>query len=192
MHLSNSVALTLILFASLVNAQDGPAPNAVELAAHRALQRVTAQNDAALEPFTTDGCSGGISATWRVVADQFPDFAEAHGGIPPWEECCTTHDIAYHAGGAEESAHDGFAARAAADDRLRQCVFASGIDEAAALAVRYGTTEEAVRQAYRTIGEAMYVAVRIGGGPCSGLSWRWGYGRTQCITRPTDFRADED
>ena len=33
---------------------------------------------------------------------------------------------------------------------------------------------------YEVIGDLMYRAVRIGGIPCSGLPWRWGYGWPEC------------
>ena len=33
---------------------------------------------------------------------------------------------------------------------------------------------------YAAIAELMYRAVRIGGIPCSGLPWRWGYGWPEC------------
>jgi len=42
-----------------------------------------------LKPFTTDGCSGGMSLLWRKVI----------GHPPPWEDLCVEHDRAYHVGG---------------------------------------------------------------------------------------------
>ncbi len=41
-------------------------------------------------PFTTDGCSGGMSAFWRLI------FRCA----PPWEDLCIAHDKAYWKGGS--------------------------------------------------------------------------------------------
>ena len=32
--------------------------------------------------------------------------------------------------------------------------------------------------------ELMFYAVRIGGGPCSGLAWRWGHGWPPCDSEP--------
>ena len=189
---SKAVVLSLLALPLSSHAQEAPSPNALELAGHRALQRMIAEAGSGPNDFTTDGCSGGLSASWRVVADTFPDFANAHGGIPPWEACCVTHDRAYHAGGYETSPEAGFADRATADDALRACVVDSGEAELPDIAARYDATEEEVRSAYRTISEAMYLAARFGGGPCSGLPWRWGYGSDQCVVRPGDFRAAQD
>jgi hypothetical protein len=33
---------------------------------------------------------------------------------------------------------------------------------------------------YQGIADLMYRAVRLGGIPCSGLPWRWGYGWPAC------------
>lgn len=52
-----------------------------------------------------DGCSGGLSWTWR----------KAFGKPPPWENCCREHDEAYRKGG---TAHQ----RLLADQELRRCV----------------------------------------------------------------------
>jgi hypothetical protein len=41
-------------------------------------------------PFTTDGCSGGMTWAWRVIARR----------DPPWEGACVKHDRAYWAGGS--------------------------------------------------------------------------------------------
>ena len=40
-------------------------------------------------PFTTDGCSGGMSALWRLILNR----------RPPWEGLCIIHDRAYWQGG---------------------------------------------------------------------------------------------
>lgn len=154
----------------------------LEMPAHRALMAVVTAPGTTLAPFATDGCSGGLSTTWSVVADLFPDFAAAHDDRPPWEACCVAHDRRYHdAGGATdaEASHD---ARRAADEALRACVVAGGEDRIAPLAGHYGVTEDQVRLAYRTIAGSMFTAVRLGGGPCSGLPWRWGYGYPGCLS----------
>jgi hypothetical protein len=62
-----------------------------------------------IAPFTTDGCSGGMSRIFRLV------FLRA----PPWEGCCTTHDQAYWKGGTRED-------RAEADRGLMVCVTENG------------------------------------------------------------------
>jgi hypothetical protein len=41
-------------------------------------------------PFTTDGCSGGMTAGWQFISHK----------PPPWNDCCVTHDKAYWAGGS--------------------------------------------------------------------------------------------
>lgn len=74
--------------------------------------------------FTTDGCSGGMSALWRRLFKK----------NPPWEGCCVEHDRPYWKGGAREQRKD-------ADQRLMQCVARRGHPIWAALmyaAVRVG------------------------------------------------------
>lgn len=150
----------------------------LELPAHRALMAVRQAAD--LVPFTTDGCSGGLSEGWTLVADAFPDFAAAHQVSPPWEACCVTHDRAYHAAGDARTAEASWQARLDADRGLQSCVRATAGDRADALADLYGMTPGQVRDAYATIAGAMFLAVRFGGGPCSGLPWRWGFGYPSC------------
>jgi hypothetical protein len=43
----------------------------------------------AIRPFTTDGCSGGMTAGWRLLFRR----------DPPWNDLCVAHDRAYWAGG---------------------------------------------------------------------------------------------
>jgi hypothetical protein len=42
-------------------------------------------------PFTTDGCSGGMTWAWRKVVRS----------DPPWERACVEHDYAYWQGGSK-------------------------------------------------------------------------------------------
>lgn len=56
-------------------------------------------------PFTTDGCSGGLSFAWRLLF-RMP---------PPWEKCCVAHDRVYWRGGTA-------AERRAADRAFLACV----------------------------------------------------------------------
>jgi hypothetical protein len=67
-----------------------------------------------------------------------------------------------------------------ADEALRQCVRKAGVERVAALSAEYGIGEDDVRLLYNSLAEGMYGAVRIGGAPCTGLSWRWGYGWPNC------------
>ena len=177
------------LFACAAVAQDSAAPSIqriVELPAHRTLQSVIADPTTNLATFETDGCSGGMSATWRVIAEAFPGFEVTHRANPPWEDCCVAHDRRYHNIDGAQSAEASFDARLSADEELRACVIAFAANRTAELAETYDATEEDVRRVYEAIGETMYRAVRLGGGPCSGLPWRWGYGYPGCF-----FRADD-
>ena len=70
----------------------------------------------------------------------------------PWLACCLAHDESYWRGGDREE-------RLLSDQALEQCVEAKG---------------------YPLIAQLMYASVRAGGGPCTGLSWRWGYGWKDC------------
>lgn len=161
--------------------RDGAARSPVEMAGHRRLLRVMDRAGHRPAPFATDGCSGGLSLAWRGVADRLPPFARTHAAHPPWEPCCVTHDRAYHAAGGARTTRDSHGARLAADEALRACVRETGARRTAGLSVAYGVTEAQVAAAYDLIAEAMFAAVRLGGGPCSGLPWRWGYGYPSCV-----------
>ncbi|KIC40346.1 hypothetical protein RA27_14720 [Ruegeria sp. ANG-R] len=150
----------------------------VEIPAHRAL--MAAVGNADLTPFETDGCSGGLSSSWRLVAQTFPDFSLLYEAHPPWEYCCVTHDRAYHDAGGASQADASFDARLAADDKLRACVKAHGETHAVEYAKRYDMTPDQIISVHSITSEAMYMAVRFGGGPCSGLPWRWGFGYPGC------------
>lgn len=88
--------------------------------------------------FQTDGCSGGMSWAWRKFIH----------GLPPWENCCVKHDLAYWRGGFWKD-------RKEADRKLAACVRRHGHPVWATL---------------------MYIGVRLGGSPFWPLPWRWGYG----------------
>lgn len=134
-----------------------------------------------LSEFTTDGCSGGLSVGWYHLSRKVEYLKTVHGDLPPWESCCVGHDRLYHeAGGRSISAEMSFEARRQADEELRGCVLDTGLGRASELAEQYGLTVEEVGQVYEVIGDLMYRAVRIGGVPCSGLPWRWGYGWPKC------------
>lgn len=159
---------------------------ALEMPAHRLLIGVIQAPDARLEPFTTDGCSGGMSGGWRYLAAISQDFADAYSDQPPWQECCVIHDLKYHDAGGADDAVSSFLARLAADEELRACVVATGQPSLDQLAERYSTSPERVETAYALIASSMFNAVRLGGGPCSGLSWRWGYGYPGCFWSNSD------
>lgn len=164
----------------------GKLSRAVEIPSHRWLAAVRTAPDTQLAPFTTDGCSGGLSSLWTFTAERYPAFAEAHEGVPPWEDCCLTHDRAYHAGGPDPHPEASYAARIAADEELQRCVAATASDRDDVLRELYGMTEAQVRLVYEAIAAALFQAVRLGGGPCTGLPWRWGYGYPQCWEIPEE------
>lgn len=165
----------------LVEAEDdGGFSRMLELPAHRALIRLIKKPATTLDAFETDGCSGGLSQVWQLVADQIPDFKAAHQSEPPWEQCCVVHDRVYHNAGGATDASASFAARLTADRALEACVEDTGTARRDMLAIRYEVTPDQVDAAYRTIAGAMLLAVRFGGAPCSGLPWRWGFGYANC------------
>jgi hypothetical protein len=170
-------ALFLMSSASAALAQtptESPSPieglgYAVEIGGHERLIKV--KKGATLTPFATDGCSGGLSAGWAFVSSALPAFAKYHGGLPPWERCCVAHDRLYHEGGPPDAdPAASFAARRAADEALRQCVMHVDDERIPALSPAYGLNPNQVSQLYRTIADIMYRAVRLGGGPCTGLA----------------------
>ena len=61
------------------------------------------------DPFTTDGCSGGMSWSWRKLT----------GADLPWRACCVNHDREYWLGGTKGD-------RLKADRRMRRCVKSKG------------------------------------------------------------------
>ena len=178
-----SICAALLIVATPAAAQDWTARTIVkslEGPAHEALMTLIARDTTVLAPFETDGCSGGLSDAWKMVAANYPDFAPVHESKPPWEACCVTHDRAYHKAGDALDASSSFAARVDADMALRACVITTGQSRVDALVQEYDVTPDQVAVAYDSIAQAMYLAVRFGGGPCSGLPWRWGYGYPHC------------
>lgn len=153
----------------------------VEVWRHSRLQALREDAPAALVPFTTDGCSGGMSAAWGSMARAFPWFARVFEHEAPWHDCCVEHDRAYHLGGENANAEAGFFARLKADEELRMCVQSVADAQAETLALQYESTSEDVVTAIYFVANRMYEAVRVGGLPCSGLPWRWGYGWPQCF-----------
>lgn len=134
-----------------------------------------------LAEFTTDGCSGGLSVGWEYLASKISQFQTMHGTKPAWEQCCVTHDLAYHAGGLQgATVNTSFEARKEADLALKNCVFETGARRTAELSVEYNISAGEVELLYSAIANLMYRSVRIGGMPCTGLPWRWGYGRPEC------------
>ncbi|MEP3330868.1 hypothetical protein [Sedimentitalea sp.] len=184
MNRLNITALAMILpcsvFAQSDEGESGGITKALEMPAHRTLITRIGQDGTTLAPFQTDGCSGGLSDVWRLVSSQLPDFAEAHEEAPPWEACCVSHDRAYHGIIGADTAAASYNARLQADAELRSCVMETGESRKDSVAAHYDVEVETVEEAYEIIAQSMYLAVRFGGGPCSGLPWRWGYGWPDC------------
>ena len=153
----------------------------LELHHHRDLLDRMAAPGSTLAPFTTDGCSGGLSIGWEYLANNIENVRQYHGTRPPWEECCIAHDRLYHVGAAiDASAEESFVARKQADLDLLACVIETGDARVPELTIEYDVSPGTVHTLYVSIAELMYRAVRLGGVPCSGLPWRWGYGWPQC------------
>jgi len=153
----------------------------LELSLQQRFQDRISSPDAALAECATDGCSGGLSVGWDNVAAQAEFFRDRHGTKPPWEECCVAHDRAYHfGGGVGLTATESFMARERADDDLRACVVSTATGRRDQLRAEYGIDDEQVAALYETIAASMHLSIRLGGMPCTGLSWRWGYGWPDC------------
>ena len=134
-----------------------------------------------MQPFTTDGCSGGLSEAWSSFSVVFPAFKEKFGTTPLWESCCVEHDRAYWKGEVE----DGYIKRLEADKALRQCVIEYGNRNSEQLAHKFSIDKQKIEKQFGYTAEFMYQAVRIGGKPCSFLPWRWGYGWPHCKLNPS-------
>lgn len=140
-------------------------------------QLETAKERYPLSPFETDGCSGGISDTWNNTIRQFSamsnSFAERYSDVTtiPFEEACIRHDRAYHAGSG------GYAGRLEADNMLRTDILSYAAKNTELIQERTGldTPEEAL-YLYEIIADSVYSGVRLGGAPCTGQTYAWGYG----------------
>jgi glycerophosphoryl diester phosphodiesterase len=153
----------------------------LELVLQQRLQDRIVSPDSELAEFTTDGCSGGLSAGWDTFAEQAGFFRDRHGKRPPWEHCCVVHDRAYHVGGGPGlTPSEAYAARLQADDFMHACVLETAIERRDELRTEYGISDDQVAELYLAIADSMHLAIRLGGMPCTGLSWRWGYGWPHC------------
>ncbi len=129
-----------------------------------------------LRDFESDGCSGGLSSGWSLLTRQIPELAGRLGERPPWEPCCVEHDRAYWRGQGE----NGYTRRLAADRALRQCVLTTAEANREDWATRLGISPVQLDELMTGVAQSMYLAVRVAGGPCTGLDWRWGYGWPDC------------
>ena len=133
-----------------------------------------------LRDFESDGCSGGLSSGWSLLTRQIPELAGRLSDRPPWEACCVEHDRAYWRGPGE----NGYTRRLAADRALRQCVIATAEANREDWSARLGISPVQLDEVMTGVAQAMYLAVRVAGGPCTGLDWRWGYGWPDCGRTP--------
>ncbi|NNK78718.1 MAG: hypothetical protein HKP40_08410 [Litoreibacter sp.] len=154
---------------------------AAEMWAHERLITLKTAPASEPDPFETDGCSGGMSVIWRDMSASLPVLQSQIGQTPPWEKCCIAHDRAYHLAGDARDPEASFTARSTADWALRQCIVETGARIAAETPGDPNLPTLGITQAYILIGDMIYSAVRIGGGPCSGLPWRWGFGYPNCL-----------
>ncbi|MBL4622198.1 MAG: hypothetical protein JKY89_07350 [Immundisolibacteraceae bacterium] len=152
-----------------------------------------------LRPFSSDGCSGGLSTGWLMVSQVLSPINVDLNSSPSWQHCCVDHDQLYWKGGGEH----GSAERLNADQQLRACVLATGqqvllkiedtSDSKSGPAVEVQQQiETQLQRLMPVVAELMYQAVRSGGLPCSGLSWRWGYGWPQCGVGESDPSSENE
>lgn len=130
-----------------------------------------------LKAFESDGCSFNISQGWSTsvkgLSKISPAIAERYANAEniPFEEACIQHDKIYHKG------EGGYGRRLQADNALRAEIISYGINNTEEIKRRtnLSTNEEAIFL-YETIAEAVYYAVRVGGAPCTGMPYAWGFG----------------
>jgi hypothetical protein len=137
------------------------------------------KEQATLKPFVSDGCSGFVSKGWSMgvheLSKLFPSVDERYSEATqiPFEEACVKHDMMYHQGDG------GYSARLIADNQLRSDIIDYGLMHTAEIKQRAQLdSDEVAIFMYEMIAEAVYRAVRLGGAPCSGQSYAWGYGYT--------------
>jgi hypothetical protein len=183
------VSTGLILASSLLFAQiEAPINETLdalerklEVNRHEGLVSIKSSAGSSLAEFTTDGCSGGLSAGWEFLGSRIDRLGEIHGDQPPWQACCISHDQLYHTAEPLDATREAsFEARRDADLTLKACVIETAEERTPELVEEYDLSPEQVSLLYETVANLMYRAVRLGGMPCSGLPWRWGYGWPEC------------
>ncbi len=157
----------------------------LEIKAHQALETIRLDPHVQLSTFQTDGCSGGMSFLYAKSGQLFYRIEKMFGKRPPWEMCCIIHDWFYHrAGGPAVDPEKSFHNRLIADQNLRSCVArtyqSSNQETQKSFQRKYHLRPTQLTKIYASVANAMYYAVRLGGGPCTGLSWRWGFGYPHC------------
>jgi len=130
-----------------------------------------------LGDFSSDGCSGNVSRSWNIAVKELSKVSSKFNGLYtdtkniPFEYACTVHDKAYYTG------EGGYTARLQADNTLRSEIISYGINNTKEIQERTGlnTKEEAIFL-YEVVAETVYRGVRLGGTPCTGASYAWGFG----------------
>ena len=130
-----------------------------------------------LSTFSTDGCSAGMSKIWKdAVMDLSQTFEEfdnryTEASSVPFEAACVTHDRAYHTG------IGGYAGRLMADNQLRTDILLYAANNTEEIRKRTNlSNDEQALFLYEGIAEATYRGVRVGGAPCTGEAYAWGFG----------------
>lgn len=176
------LALLVALVAGTAAAkEDSGVQRSLEMPAQCLMMNVVSRLGAQLADFLTGSFSEGLSDSWQVVADLFPDFARAQGNLPPREDCCVIHDKTYHAAGGARNTSAGHASRLAADRNLRAFVVETCEERIPALAERYRVNPDQIRRAYDILADVRFISVRFGRGPYTDLPWRWGLGWPSCV-----------
>jgi len=148
-----------------------------QMEAKRITQLELTKQSHQLSTFTSDGCSGGISKNWATGIENFSSLSNSIASeysnlySVPFEAACVKHDRLYHAGTG------GYSGRLVADNQLRLDIMQYGIDRASEIQQRTGLArpEQAI-YLYEVIAETVYRGVRLGGAPCTGEPYAWGYG----------------
>lgn len=130
-----------------------------------------------LQPFYSDGCSANVSKNWQLAITKISaysdSFAATYADITsiPFESACIEHDRAYHQG------IGGYAGRLSADNQLRAAILTYGTTNTTLIQDRTGlkSPAEAI-YLYELLAETIYRGVRLGGAPCTGESYAWGFG----------------
>ena len=131
----------------------------------------------ALSTFKSDGCSGNISNGWSTTVGKlskiFSSFENQYKDAQniPFEEACVIHDQSYHAGDG------GYVARLKADNALRKAIIDYGMSHTEEIKERTGlSADESAIYMYEVVAESVYRGVRLGGAPCTGTTYAWGFG----------------
>ena len=127
--------------------------------------------------FVTDGCSGNVSTAWTSGIQNalkiFPDILKEYTEVTnvPFEEVCRVHDRAYYQG------EGGYEGRLKVDNALRQNILQYAFENTEEIQKRTGLQDDAsVLFMYEVVADSIYRGVRLGGMPCTGMSYAWGYG----------------